>query len=585
MSLHSPNLTNFKGGIFMSKKITFLVLALIVVFSFSLIAEPVLKPYPENSNPSIRSSKAAFVTYLCDDINYRSISPKAMAHICIAPGGLVGTYFGRGTGTSDYHGFYCYYSTDYGVTFTQSPATGPVITPETYYERIYTALELSSSALAYAPYTINNIRIPSGGAAGDTIVFAADLSGLGAGDWFSLPAADNNDGSYRYLPNIRVVNDADVFAIVMSLNGEYFLHHSSDYGFTWAQLYEFDAAYFAPLMADAGPYDSLVGPAADIPKLFYMPSGDLLFVSDINFDAYTGTASEFLGAFFYATSSDMGVTWDTPQWIVPNILPTDYQIDGVNWCGWDGNITSAGEVIIAAIYHPNDTNYTSKFFAHNYDGTSWTTTRVGPDDATDRWVGIWSGYTTSQQGSAIIDGSGNAYIYWEDIYKIVADTNFWGIAGVKYDGTSWGTAQFIDTTTIGGFGNMCVGDKVDDNGNILFGYLGAGDSLFILAEPVLGLAEKKHTSVTKLDLTAPGLVRNSTTIRFSVANGGYGKLNVFDMSGKLVKTLVNGNVNAGNHSVVWNRTDNSNEKVSGGVYFYKLTVGNETVTRKIVAVK
>jgi len=195
----------------------------------------------------------------------------------------------------------------------------------------------------------------------------------------------------------------------------------------------------------------------------------------------------------------------------------------------------------------------------------------------------------SQQDGLLVDDAGNAYCIWEDIVGIVTSGGavsgvIPALVGVKYDGTQWKYIEILDT--IPDFAYFNAADKVDDNGNCLIALNMYDDSLYVFSVPApTGIAEKKHTSVTKLELMAPGLVRNSTTIRFSVANGGYGKLNVFDMSGKLVKTLVNGNVNAGNHSVVWNRTDNRNEKVSGGVYFYKLIVGNETVTRKIIAVE
>jgi flagellar hook assembly protein FlgD len=50
----------------------------------------------------------------------------------------------------------------------------------------------------------------------------------------------------------------------------------------------------------------------------------------------------------------------------------------------------------------------------------------------------------------------------------------------------------------------------------------------------------------------------------------------------LVTTLVNGRQPAGRHTVTWNRTDGTGNRVASGVYFYKLTSGNYRTTRKLV---
>jgi hypothetical protein len=574
----------------MSKKITFLVLALIVVFSFNLTAEPTLKPI-NTTIPTVSNSKAwVDAVKICDNINYRSLFPMVFQHICVAPGGQAIAYFGRGTTTTNYHGFYAYYSTDFGASWTQTPATGPVITPETYYERIYSAMELGSASLLYAPYTANNIRIPSGGALGDTAVFAADLGGLGAGDWFSLVIADNSDGAYRYMQNITVVNDADVFSPMMDINGDFYLHHSDDYGMTWSQLYHFDPTFFTPLISPLD--DSVISyDGSDMPKIIYMPtSGDLVFIGDIYQSFKYGPDTVASAGLFYTISSDMGVTWGDPQWVVstPTALPVGFEGAGPNWAGWNARLTSDEKIVATCIYS-NAADDEAKMFGHVYNGTSWTTINITPPTGDSGY--IWNGLGTmyGQQDGLLVDGAGNAFCIWEDVIGVVIEGGVLtgvipGLVGVKYDGTSWKNIEILDT--IPAFAYFNAADKVDDNGNCLIALNMYDDSLHIFSVPApTGISEKKHTSITKLDLTAPGLVRNSTTIRFSVVNSGYGKLDIFDMSGKLVKTLVNGNVNAGNHSATWNRTDNRNEKVSGGVYFYKLTVGNETVTRKIIAVK
>jgi flagellar hook assembly protein FlgD len=51
-------------------------------------------------------------------------------------------------------------------------------------------------------------------------------------------------------------------------------------------------------------------------------------------------------------------------------------------------------------------------------------------------------------------------------------------------------------------------------------------------------------------------------------------LKVYDITGKLVKTLVNDKKDAGYHSVVWHGKDETGKSVSSGIYIYKLTTND-----------
>jgi len=58
------------------------------------------------------------------------------------------------------------------------------------------------------------------------------------------------------------------------------------------------------------------------------------------------------------------------------------------------------------------------------------------------------------------------------------------------------------------------------------------------------------------------------------------------VSGKLVRSLVNGEKQAGTHTVSWNGLDKSGMQVSSGVYLYRFLFRNELVeTRKMMMLK
>ncbi len=83
----------------------------------------------------------------------------------------------------------------------------------------------------------------------------------------------------------------------------------------------------------------------------------------------------------------------------------------------------------------------------------------------------------------------------------------------------------------------------------------------------------------------PNPVNTETVIRYALANDADVSLKIYDVSGSLVKTLVNEPTMAGYHSVVWNATNEANEKVANGVYFYRLTAGDFAKSHKLVVLK
>ncbi len=72
----------------------------------------------------------------------------------------------------------------------------------------------------------------------------------------------------------------------------------------------------------------------------------------------------------------------------------------------------------------------------------------------------------------------------------------------------------------------------------------------------------------------PNPFNPATTIRFEIPSAGIARLTVYNLLGEELATLVDGLLQAGRHSVVWDGTDHAGRSVSSGVYFYRLTVSN-----------
>jgi hypothetical protein len=81
----------------------------------------------------------------------------------------------------------------------------------------------------------------------------------------------------------------------------------------------------------------------------------------------------------------------------------------------------------------------------------------------------------------------------------------------------------------------------------------------------------------------PNPFNPATVIRFDVpAGGGEVTLRVYDVSGRLVRKLVDGTEEAGEKTVTWNGRNNRGQMVASGVYFYRMTAPGFEMTKKMV---
>ena len=93
-------------------------------------------------------------------------------------------------------------------------------------------------------------------------------------------------------------------------------------------------------------------------------------------------------------------------------------------------------------------------------------------------------------------------------------------------------------------------------------------------------------AVSALHPNVPNPFNPTTMIAFDLARTGHVRLDVFDVAGRSVRVLVDGEMLAGRgHRVSWNGLDTNGERVSTGLYFYRLVAGDLTATRKMIVVK
>jgi len=83
----------------------------------------------------------------------------------------------------------------------------------------------------------------------------------------------------------------------------------------------------------------------------------------------------------------------------------------------------------------------------------------------------------------------------------------------------------------------------------------------------------------------PNPFNPATTIKFGIKEESEVRIEIFNAKGQKVKTLLNDKLSAGYHTATWNGTDESNHKVSSGIFFYKMQTGSYTSIQKMLLLK
>jgi cytoskeletal protein CcmA (bactofilin family) len=107
------------------------------------------------------------------------------------------------------------------------------------------------------------------------------------------------------------------------------------------------------------------------------------------------------------------------------------------------------------------------------------------------------------------------------------------------------------------------------------------------SEPQDSEVASEQSPVTSYELAQnyPNPFNPSTKISFSLPEAGTVKLQIYNLMGSEIKTLVNEHRNAGRYEVIWNGRNRAGEAVAGGVYLYRLTIERNGETPMVITKK
>jgi len=121
-------------------------------------------------------------------------------------------------------------------------------------------------------------------------------------------------------------------------------------------------------------------------------------------------------------------------------------------------------------------------------------------------------------------------------------------------------------------GNIYISDT--DNGLYVFRF-----------DPTASGITDRAPQEFALEQNFPNPFNPATTISYALESPEFVSLSVFDANGRRVRALVAREQSPGPHSAVWDATDDAGHRVASGVYFYRLTVGGVTDSRRMVLLK
>jgi hypothetical protein len=112
------------------------------------------------------------------------------------------------------------------------------------------------------------------------------------------------------------------------------------------------------------------------------------------------------------------------------------------------------------------------------------------------------------------------------------------------------------------------------------------DDVHVFADEPTGVDDGALSIASPTVSNFPNPFNPRTTVQYGVPKPSSVSLRVYDVSGRLVRTLVDAGAHgAGRYDVGWDGADERGVPVAGGVYFARLTVGEDTASTKLVLLK
>ena len=217
------------------------------------------------------------------------------------------------------------------------------------------------------------------------------------------------------------------------------------------------------------------------------------------------------------------------------------------------------------------------------------------DPATNSWSALGAGVSFSlgsggEVNALAIDGQGRVYVGGRftraggvsanNVARFDPQANSWSALGTGANNGVGGITSTIsvgvNTFAVDRQGRVYVGGNFTTAGDVVSAYIARWNSAASRIEQISADVPKTFL----LEQNYPNPFNPSTTIRYQLPVASEVKLEVYDVLGKKVATLVSERQAAGYYQYVWNANG-----LTSGVYFYRLQAGGFVETKKMMLVK
>ena len=102
---------------------------------------------------------------------------------------------------------------------------------------------------------------------------------------------------------------------------------------------------------------------------------------------------------------------------------------------------------------------------------------------------------------------------------------------------------------------------------------------------ILYVSVEEHTARSILSNNYPNPFNDYTTIEFTTLESEKVQVEIFDLRGQMVKKLIDKKLSPGTYSTTWDGTNENGNLVNNGFYFYTLTIGDVTLSEKMILLR
>jgi len=153
-----------------------------------------------------------------------------------------------------------------------------------------------------------------------------------------------------------------------------------------------------------------------------------------------------------------------------------------------------------------------------------------------------------------------------------------------------GDQSFVSLTDSVGYTNDTINYGVDPTGLDIGAYRDTisvfVDGISEIAYIIISLNIAEDSAPSSFNLTNfPNPFNPSTEIQFNLERSTHATLTIYNLLGRKIATLTDRQMQAGEHSITWYGTDDNGQKVSSGVYFYRLTTKDLVETKRMLLLK